>query len=575
MSTSESSNNHAACQHYVVCSTTGCEQNCQFYCKQCHQQLCDICRDEHIKNTSTKDHEIVPYRLRQCQHPVEKCKLHPLQNLDTFCRECKLPLCSKCSTMEERNGHEMADLEDLYKEKYAFCQDKIDLIREYLLPSAQSLKTNINEDATGIKNVMESFRKSMQAEAESLKSLVDEVTSENIEQSHTIEKSLLKLCDSQEQSNDDNIVSLQKVNGQLYSCLATSSLTFFFSLMSEHMDIPNIQEKLNLVPPTFTAGACCKDDVKNLLGRLYVPCPESENNEQKQTDKGSTPENFTKRGLKHDKNLMKQTFSMFSFVVMIKEYKLPGIIRICHLSLNKFGRLWVSDLKGNLVQTDLKDNQILSIQTNGKCAGYHTVMQDGSLIYADRVKKVINRVTTKNKITKFIKTRDWEPLSVHSSHINGDILIGMIKGKEAKIIRYNKIGKDIQAIHEDNNGRPLFSQPHYITENINGDVCISDLNKQAIVVVNIAGQHRFSYKGQKPEFYFWGVCTDVLGNILACESISEEVHLLNQDGVFLGILLSSRQHGVMYPRSVCVDDENNLYVGKGNNNTLQVYKYLM
>ena len=121
----------------------------------------------------------------------------------------------------------------------------------------------------------------------------------------------------------------------------------------------------------------------------------------------------------------------------------------------------------------------------------------------------------------------------------------------------------------------MFSQPHYITENINGDVCISDLNKQAIVVVNIAGQHRFSYKGQKPEFYFWGVCTDVLGNILACESISEEVHLLNQDGVFLGILLSSRQHGVMYPRSVCVDDENNLYVGKGNNNTLQVYKYLM
>ena len=97
--------------------------------------------------------------------------------------------------MEEHNGHEMADLEDLYKEKYAFCQDKIDLIREYLLPSAQSLKTNINEDATGIKNVMESFRKSMQAEAESLKSLVDEVTSENIEQSHTIEKSLLKLCD--------------------------------------------------------------------------------------------------------------------------------------------------------------------------------------------------------------------------------------------------------------------------------------------------------------------------------------------------------------------------------------------
>ena len=92
------------------------------------------------------------------------------------------------------------------------------------------------------------------------------------------------------------------------------------------------------------------------------------------------------------------------------------------------------------------------------------------------------------------------------------------------------------------------------------------------MVVNKSGQHRFSYTGQGSVFLPYGICTDVLGHILVCDHVSETVHLLDQDGGFLSVILSEQQ-GIERPRGVCVDDENNLYVGQLYN-TVTVYKYL-
>ena len=125
----------------------------------------------------------------------------------------------------------------------------------------------------------------------------------------------------------------------------------------------------------------------------------------------------------------------------------------------------------------------------------------------------------------------------------------------------------------DNKGQELCSYPHYITENINGDICTSDYNKHAVVLVNKSGQHRFFYTGQGLRFFPWGICTDVLGHILVCDEASKSVHLLDQDGGLLSFILSEQQ-GINHPRGLCVDDENNLYVGQYGTNTVTVYKYL-
>ncbi|XP_022341639.1 uncharacterized protein LOC111135664 [Crassostrea virginica] len=567
---SELSDEQAAMQHYLVCGTEDCQKNGQFYCNDCHRPLCEQCRDDHLKSPKTKTHEIVLYRYRKQQLPVEKCELHPTRNIDMLCKECQIPLCSKCSTREEHQGHKFDDLEEIYAEKYALQQTEFSKIQKYFLPTTEELKKNIDEDATEIKKVMESIRTSMKAEAKSLKNLVDEVTSENIEQTYTMEKSLLKMLSSQETTYNDYIAYLEKTSDAFQEYL---SITHHKLLFSKTLKIQSIPETTKPVPPVFTAGQFTKHDVAKLLGKVNVPNTKPEKRKIRAMEAVTTHMKSTEKQLEQskEKSDMKQTLSLSSSVTKVREYSVPGVDSVYHVSVDKSGRLWVSDDDGNLVQTDLQGKQLQKIQASGWREGHHTATQDGDLIYTDRDKKVIYRITPDKKITEFIKTGDWKPLSVYSSRINGDILVGMDRDKEAKVTRYSKAGKEIQNIQWDKQGRGLYSNPHYITENINGDICTSDYYKRAVVVVNKSGHHRFSYTDQGSGFRPWGICTDVLGHILVCDYISDTVHLLDRDGGFLSFILSSQQ-GIKDPQGVCVDDENNLYVGQVS--TVTVYKYL-
>ncbi|XP_062619554.1 uncharacterized protein LOC134281104 [Saccostrea cucullata] len=555
-------------QHFLECGIEDCERNCEFYCNPCHQRLCKQCRDEHLKSPKNKNHEVVLYQQRKRQLPVEKCKIHPTKDVDMLCEDCQVPLCSKCATIGDHPKHTFVDLEAVYAEKFALFQQEISKIEEYFLPTSQDLQKEIKKDSSEIKHLMDNIRTSMKTEGESLKSLVDTVISENMKQLDQIEHSLFEDLNTQDKTMDDYLTYLNNLVKELHRCLSSTETQ---KLMSEKKPkIRSIPETTKPVTPGFTAGQYNKSDVTKLLGRIHVHNTKAEKREIRPIESVyNTAMKPTHKQMKEDrkKSDKKQTMSLSASVTKVREFYVPDVDGVCHVSLDQSDRLWISDSWGNLVQLDLQGNVIQKIKTNGG-GGYHTVTQDRGLIFTDQGRNVINRITQDNNITKFIKTGGWEPLSIHSSHINGDLLVGMI----GKVTRYNKTGKELQNIQRDNKGQGLYNTPYYIIENINGDICTSDINK-GVVVVNKSGQYRFSYTGQKSEFRPYGICTDVLGHILVCDSISDTVHLLDQDGHFLSLLLTQQQ-GVKYPRSVCVDDENNLYVGQYDTNKLTVYKYL-
>ncbi|XP_052685876.1 tripartite motif-containing protein 2-like [Crassostrea angulata] len=567
----------AMAQHYLVCGTEDCKRNCQFYCNPCHQRLCERCRDEHQESPETKDHEVVPYKQRKPQLPEEKCNLHPKRNVDILCKDCNVPLCAKCIFMKEHTGHQLDDLEEKYAEKVAFCRSEISKIQEYYLSTSQGLKKEIKEDVMEIKKTMNDIRNSIKAEADSLKELVDKVTSNKLEQANEIEETLLKTLNSQEKTYEDYTEYLEKLLKEFHSYKSITNFRVLFSDDFDKLKIQSIPQTTQPVLPVFTAGQFYKDDVSKLLGSVNFPNTKPDNRRIKPMETASTQLKLTGKQMRRDveKFDMKQTLSLSSSVTKVREYTVPGVDRVYHISLGKSGKLWASDSNGNLVQTDLQWNQLQKIQTSGGSEGYHTVTQDGDLMYTDTKNKVINRIKQDNTITTFIKTGVWEPLSIHSSRINGDILVGMEKGIEGKVTRYNKTGKEIQNIQRDNKGHRLYGNPHYITENINGDICTSDFNNRAVVVVNKSGKHRFSYTGQGSVFYPCGICTDLLGHIIVCNGFpgNYTLYTIDQDGQFLSLLLTPQQ-GIEYPRGLCVDDENNLHVGQFHTNTVTVYKYL-
>ena len=170
-----------------------------------------------------------------------------------------------------------------------------------------------------------------------------------------------------------------------------------------------------------------------------------------------------------EKYEVNETLSLSSFITKVKEFTVPRVCDVFHISLGNSGRVWASINAGSLLQTDLLGNFLEKIKTRGGVEGYHAVTQDArDLIYADKKKKVIKRLTIDEKITTIIRTGDWAPISIHSSNINGDILVGKVENKEAKITRYNKTGTEIQNIQTYRTGEKLYEFPYFITENTIG-----------------------------------------------------------------------------------------------------------
>lgn len=108
-------------------------------------------------------------------------------------------------------------------------------------------------------------------------------------------------------------------------------------------------------------------------------------------------QNREKIGVKH-------RLHMSSPVTKVRKYALPVVQSVYHISLGKSGRLWFSNRSGDLVQTDLHGSQLQMIKTSVMNDGYHSLTQDEDLIYTDRMKNVINRITLDHKMTEFIKT---------------------------------------------------------------------------------------------------------------------------------------------------------------------------
>uniref|UniRef100_A0A8W8NYZ0 B box-type domain-containing protein n=2 Tax=Magallana gigas TaxID=29159 RepID=A0A8W8NYZ0_MAGGI len=564
-------------QHYLVCGTEDCKKNCQFYCNSCHQPLCEQCRDEHHIIRENKNHEVVPYRQRIRKLPVEKCKDHPTKDIDMICENCQVAVCSKCLIKYHR-GHTFDDLESIYSKNFTMCLDKIYNINQYYLPTSQDIKRDIKEDVLKLKAFMDKIRTSIKAEAESVKRLVEKAMSDNLEQANEMEETLLEKLQSQDKAYDEYNGFLEILVKEFQDYLSYDKVQnnpILLSL-SEVLNIKPIPKSTEPVYPVFTAGQYSKNDVAKLLGTVTVPTT-------KPASRKIKPMNITSTQLKPTRKLkeadgdeleVNQKLSLSSTAKSVREYIVPGVDCVYHISVGKSGILWASDRGGNLVQTDLQGKQLQMIKTSGRDDGYHTVSLDGNLIFADRTNCSVHSIIHGKTITRFIKTKEWVPLSIHTSSLNGDILVGIRTFLKGKVARYNKTGKEIQSLERDNKVQELYSEyPHYITENINGDICVSDFNKQAVIVVNKIGQHRFSYTGQESKIRPFGICTDILGHILVCDINSKTVHLLDQDGQFLSLLVTS-QKGIKTPRGVCVDGDNNLHVGDGDTNTVIVYKYL-
>lgn len=159
--------------------------------------------------------------------------------------------------------------------------------------------------------------------------------------------------------------------------------------------------------------------------------------------------------------------NLFTFSVYCKNNK-----RFLLCQNHKFMCLY--NLKGN-VQKSIQPNQGM---THG------TLQWQQVVIYNDRSVNIVKS----SQIHTLIKLRRWIPHNICSTSA-GDLLVIVESDdyEQTKVVHYAG-STEIRSIQLNDSGESLYSSgvTKYITENRNKDICVTDLDLHAVVVVNQA-----------------------------------------------------------------------------------------
>jgi hypothetical protein len=155
--------------------------------------------------------------------------------------------------------------------------------------------------------------------------------------------------------------------------------------------------------------------------------------------------------------------------------------------------------------------------------------------------------------------------------------MGTTDFSQHKIVRYQ--GHTVtEEIDRDEDGEPIYKGGRYglfVVENNNGDVCASDSNAKAVVVVNKSGRVGFRYDGtparRKKSFNPLHIVTDSMSQIIVADYNKACLHILDQNGQFLRCVDNC---GLVNPTGLSVDSEGRLWVGLRNSGEVKVIQYM-
>ncbi|XP_065929574.1 uncharacterized protein [Magallana gigas] len=529
-----------------------CPGDTEYYCVSCPCDLCPQCKENHVKDLQTIDHDVVSHRDKINYIPTQEiCVRHSSHVYIKYCEPCQVPVCYHCT---QHRNHRQLVITTSYDTKRQQHRGTIHTIRSEALFYRPVLLPRIKTDFKTCRTEFSLYQSEMLTKAQTLKHLIDYIQKDfmcNVFCDFDFKHRCLK----QKKEMIIHIVSLQRYVHIYEQRRVIRPLQFLSSIKTA---LPQIHPTLHTSQLSMTESLN-KEDVMESLSAIQI----------------------TERGNRRVGNqcLLKLT----SGAELHQSLTLTGVDCCLHISCVTSDRVWVSDGRNNLMLTDTTGVPLHRVEDSCRGLnvgnGLHTVNSESELIYIDRNDNINKLSKDMKTTTTFIERTDstWRPLCVFWSPSTGDLLVGMRYIQKytdtGKVTRYNQNGQQTQTIQNNNTGWGLYRKPIYITENNNGDVVVSDYS--AVVVTERGGRHRFSYRGHPSGSGLqpWGICTDALSHILVCDGRTKTVEMLDKDGQFLSHLLTASQRmGGPYSLSYDVNTHR-LWVGSWNNKVC-VYRYI-
>lgn len=546
-------------QDPVRCSL--CPEVVVIHCGSCQVNLCAQCLSTHIDRNKSLKHEIVPYtsQLVKPEAEIQKCQDHPKQQCDLFCQDCSVPICSRCLTGNHKR-HGAVDLEEICETTRSTVKEDLEELRKFRKEYEKVVGESKEELAKYIEE-SDKERDSLKELGKQWHQMIDKVIDK-------VGKDMDEIIQSDTKCLQDNTEEIQsalqdvkdtiKANGDILQDDRFTRLLSYTSKNDAFRIIPSRPaiKTAKIVPVTVKEG----DIIPKLIHfqrSIRTKLPGYSLNRTGDVSSIST------------KSLLPEPELIATVKTNCKQLK-----GICH---NEDDRVWIYGTDEILREVDITgtvQNCITAISKNSQKDIAKNKM--GEIVFSHLSDECVN-IVREGKISKLLDLSGWIPFGV-TFNADDDLMVCMRREdyQESKvgIFSQGKLKKEIQF---DETGKPLFSASRnnmYIKENANRDICVSDWNACAVIVLKSSGELRFRYTGNLSrsfkQFYPHGIVTDNYCRILVVDRKNDCLHVIDRNGKFLTYITCSLQD----PYVLSMDPDENVWVGEYDTGCVKVIRYL-
>lgn len=546
-------------QDPVRCSL--CPEVVVIHCGSCQVNLCAQCLSTHIDRNKSLKHEIVPYtsQLVKPEAEIEKCRDHPKQQCDLYCQDCSVPICSRCLTGNHKR-HGAVDLEEICETTRSTVKEDLEELRKFRKEYEKVVGESKEELAKYIEE-SDKERDSLKELGKQWHQMIDKVIDK-------VGKDMDEIIQSDTKCLQDNTEEIQSALQDVKDSIKANEDILQDDRFTRLLSYASKNDAFRIIPsrPAIKTAKIVPVNVKegDIIPKLIhfqrsirTKLPGYSLNRTGDVSSIST------------KSLLPEPELIATVKTNCKQLK-----GICH---NENDRVWIYGTDEILREVDITgtvQNCITAISKNSQKDIAKNKM--GEIVFSHLSDECVN-IVREGKISKLLDLSGWIPFGV-TFNADDDLMVCMRREdyQESKvgIFSQGKLKKEIQF---DETGKPLFSASRnnmYIKENANRDICVSDWNACAVIVLKSSGELRFRYTGNLSrsfkQFYPHGIVTDNYCRILVVDRKNDCLHVIDRNGKFLTYITCSLQD----PYVLSMDPDENVWVGEYDTGCVKVIRYL-
>lgn len=531
------------------------------HCVVCITHLCQACERNHSLDRS-KEHYIVSFTRRRL---TPKCQIHSTTVCEFYCEQCDLAICKQCASSSEHKDHKFVDILKTYESKMTAIKRDLQELEKFIYPQCQQIASSnpihqdhLKKDAQKLKSTLENISDELHKE-------INSITQKLKYDIQEIDAKCLMALNKQGYEKAHIMSDIRETISDLKENQDFNDIHYLFGYKSRNAEFKTTLAKVPATIQYVVPKKIIKEKIDLLMGSLL-------DLSIKIKEHGYFSDIFSST----DKSLADKS----QIIADISTEYGPNI-GLRSVSCCNDEDIWTCGDDNIMRLYNFQKKLIKSIQTkSGNKPWDISVARSGDLIYTDLIDRSVNIVQNAD-IHEVIKLRDWRPRNVCSTS-SGDLLVIMVSDydKETKVVRFSGT-KEEQSIQFNDKGEPLysgglFSVIKFICQNKNEDICVSDKDANAIVVVSRVGKLRFTYTGTpsntKAPFDPRGITSDSQCRILIADFSSSLIHILGQDGQFLRYIEECQ---LDMPWGLCVDTKDNLIVAEYKTGKLKKIQYYM